>query len=312
MALPARATVLLFLKGMAMGAADSVPGVSGGTIAFIANIYDELLASIRAVNPATLRLLLSAGPRAAFEAVNGRFLLTLGLGLLTALLVSANLVLWLLTHAFSYLMCFFCGLILASVLYVGQQIPRWTPARVLLLLAGLLFSVSLALLPPLTGSDSLFFYFCSGALAICAMILPGISGAFILLLLGAYEPVLSALTSLQWSVIVVFAAGCASGLLGFSRLLYWLLQEYRAATLAGLLGILAGSLSSLWPWRREVVDTVGQTRVEYLLPQSVDVVSGEPLSWVLALLLLAGGFLLVWGLERLGSKSGAKSNSSGA
>lgn len=308
---PSRSPVLLFLKGMAMGAADSVPGVSGGTIALIANIYDELLASIRAIHPGTVRLLFKQGPKAAFEAINGRFLLTLGLGVLSALVFSANLVLWLLEHSFTYLMCFFCGLILASVLYVAQQIPRWDPLKVLLLLAGAAFSVGLAVLPPWAGMDNLLFYFCCGAVAICAMILPGISGAFILLLLGAYQPVLSALTTLDWPIVLVFCAGCLSGILGFSRLLYWLLQQHRATTLAGLLGILAGSLSSIWPWRRAAADTAGQSMVEYLPAQAADVITGAPISPLLAVVLLLAGFLLVWGLERVGSKFEVKSSSSG-
>jgi putative membrane protein len=311
MQLPSRETLLLFLKGMAMGAADSVPGVSGGTIALIANIYDELLGSIRSINLTALRLLFTAGPLAAFKAINGRFLLTLGLGVLGALLLSANLVLWLLEHAFTYIMCFFNGLILASVLYVAGQVPRWTAGRLLWLLLGLLFGIGLALLPPLSGFDSLLFYFFCGALAICAMILPGISGSFVLLLLGAYEPVLTALTAFDWSVIVVFAAGCGCGLLSFSHVLHWLLQQHRAPTLAGLLGILAGSLYSIWPWRREAVDAAGQLQLEYLPLQAADAVSGEPVSLLLAGLLVIAGFLLVWGLERAGSKSGAKSTSSG-
>lgn len=310
MAGPSRKSLLLFLKGMAMGAADSVPGVSGGTIAFIANVYDELLASIRSINPATLRLLFTQGPLAAFAAINGAFLLTLGLGILLALLLSANLVLWLLANQFSYLMCFFTGLILASVWYVGHQIPRWDLGKLVLVLLGLLFSIGIAVLPRFSGMDSLPFYFFSGAIAICAMILPGISGAFILLLLGAYEPVLQALITLDWPIVLVFSSGCLIGLLSFSHLLYWLLQQHRANTLAGLLGILAGSLYTLWPWRHEITDAEGVSRYVNGLPQAADVLTGRPLSLLLALALLLLGFLLVWGLEQVGAKSGAKSSSS--
>jgi putative membrane protein len=310
MVFESRQTLVLFLKGMAMGVADSVPGVSGGTIAFITNVYDELLASIHAINPGTLRLLSTQGPRAAFTAINGVFLLTLGLGILSALLLSANLVLWLLEHHYTYLMCFFSGLILASVWYLAQQVPRWDLRKALLLLLGLGFSVGIALLPRFHGVDSLPFYFFSGAIAICAMILPGISGAFILLLLGAYEPVLEALTGLDWPVVLVFAAGCLTGLLSFSRLLYWLLLRHRSATLAGLLGILAGSLYTLWPWRREVLDLAGQGHAVYELPQAVDLLTGAPLSPWLAGALLLAGFFLVFGLELTGGKSGVKSSSS--
>lgn len=298
---------IIFLKGMAMGAADSVPGVSGGTIAFITNIYDELLASIKAINPTTLMILFRQGPRAAWQAVNGRFLFTLGLGILSALLISANGVVWLLANHYTYLMCFFSGLILASVWFVGSQIQDWKALQVGMLLLGLLFSIALALLPAVTGMDNLLYYFMCGAVAICAMLLPGISGAFILLLLGAYGPVLLALKSLHWPVILVFASGCLAGLLSFSRFLHWLLNNHRSTTLAGLLGVLAGSLGLLWPWRLQVGTGA---EFKYALPGAFDAVSGQGISLLLALLLVLGGIILVWGLDQLGRKSRAKSNSS--
>jgi len=312
----ARGRVLLFLKGMAMGAADSVPGVSGGTIAFIANIYDELLGSIMAVNTTTARVLFSRGFKAAWLAVNGEFLLILACGLLASLVLFANIVLYLLAEHYAVLMSFFIGLILASIWYVHRQIPAWTLPRTLLLLAGTAASVLLALVPPFQGVDNLLYYFLCGAVAICAMILPGISGAFVLLLLGAYENVLRALTGMDWPVILVFAAGCATGLLSFARLLFWLLRDFRAPTLALLLGVLAGSLYNLWPWRElEVSNTAG-------LPQYYNI---SPLQWMaeqggaallFCLLLAVAGFLLVWSLETVVGnpglgKSGSKSNSSG-
>lgn len=311
-----RQQLLLFLKGMAMGAADSIPGVSGGTIAFIANIYDELLASIRAVNLHSAALLWQEGPRAAWTAINGNFLLVLGLGILSALVLSANLVVWLLEQQYSYLMCFFNGLILASLPYVALRMPGFRVGYLLLFGLGIAVSVSLSLLPQLPGSSSLLYFFFCGALAICAMILPGISGAFILLLLGAYEPVLNALTSLEWPVILVFASGCLIGLLSFSRFLYWLLHRARAATLAFLLGVLAGSLHALWPWRRALPDsTAGDSHAmlyyENLAPMAVDVHSGAALSWWAMFLLVLGGIVLVVALEWAGSKFKAKSSSSG-
>lgn len=313
----ARQQLLLFLKGMAMGAADSIPGVSGGTIAFIANIYDELLASIRAVNLHSAKLLWQQGPGAAWSAINGNFLLVLGVGIVGALAASANIVVWLLEQHYSYLMCFFNGLILASLPFVAARMSCFKPWYLLLFGLGIAMSVSLSLLPQLPGSAQLGYYFLCGALAICAMILPGISGAFILLLLGAYEPVLAALTSLDWPVILVFVSGCLVGLLSFSRLLYWLLQRARAATLAFLLGVLAGSLHALWPWR-QVVPGVADNhnvhallRYENLAPMATDVHTGDALSWWGIVLLLLAGMLLVAALEWAGSKFKAKSSSSG-
>jgi len=304
-----RGRIKLFLKGLAMGAADSVPGVSGGTIAFITNIYDELLASILAINRDSARLLVTRGFRSAWLAINGEFLLVLGCGILLALILFANIVLYLLAEYFAGLMAFFAGLISASVWYVYRQIPAWTLLRKLLLLVGISCSVMLALVPPFQGVDNLFYYFLCGAVAICAMILPGISGAFVLLLLGAYENVLRALTSLDWPVILVFAAGCATGLLSFARVLFWLLRTQRAATLALLLGVLAGSLYNLWPWREQLVAGAG---LQYR--------NISPLQWAaeqgggalaICLLLAVAGFTLVWSFETLLGKSGSKSTSSG-
>ncbi|HHX82280.1 MAG TPA: DUF368 domain-containing protein, partial [Pseudomonadaceae bacterium] len=296
-----RQHLLLFLKGMAMGAADSIPGVSGGTIAFITNIYDELLASIRAVSFATARVLWAEGPRAAWTALNGNFLLVLGLGVVLALLASANLVVWLLEQHYTYLMCFFNGLVLASLPFVLARAPRMHSWHALLFLVGVLFSAGLAYLPQLAGPNHLLYYFFCGAVAICAMILPGISGAFILLLLGAYEPVLTALTEFEWSVILIFVSGCVCGLLAFSHLLHWLLNRARAATLACLLGVLAGSVVALWPWRAAVpldsaLAALDHRAVSYrnLAPAAVDVRSGVELSWwALGLLPVAGALSVV-------------------
>lgn len=308
----ARRRVLLFLKGMAIGAADSVPGVSGGTIAFITHIYDDLLAAILALTPANLRLLSSQGVASAWRALHGEFLVTLGSGVLLALLLSANLVVYLLESQYSYLMFFFNGLIIASLWCVVPQVAEWTGTRLLLLLAGTAFSVGIALLPSAEGSDNLLYYFLCGAVAICAMLLPGISGAFILLLFGAYESVLQALTTFNLQVIGVFAAGCLCGVLSVARLLSWLLGNRRQATLAVLIGILAGSLYSLWPWRQPLGETGGNTLVRQvnLPPALTDILTGQPLSPLLCALLALGACVLVVSLEMLTRKSGVKSNSS--
>jgi putative membrane protein len=310
--------LLLFLKGMCMGAADAVPGVSGGTIALIANIYDELLAAIVAVNPGTARLLITRGLRAAWVAINGEFLVILLSGILVSLVSLAKLVLYLLETHHAELMSFFVGLVLASLWYVNRQLSAWTLAQGLLLGLGLLLSVALAVLPPFQGVDSPLYYFFCGALAICAMILPGISGAFILLLLGAYETVLRGLISLDLPLILVFLAGCVTGLLSFARLLSWLLRHYRPQTLALLLGVLAGSIYKLWPWRLPAEESGVSATVTATVPAYVNI---SPWSWaaeqgggmlLICLLLALIGFLLVWSLETLGDKYGTKSTSSGS
>jgi putative membrane protein len=302
-----RQALLLYLKGMAMGAADSVPGVSGGTIAFISGIYDELLASIQAFDLSLPGMLLQKkGFRRAWQHVNGTFLLVLGGGILTSLVLFAGLVGQMLETRYSYLMCFFTGLITASIYYVGRHVRTWTAREVLLLVSGAALSILLSVITPFAGLDNALYFFCCGAVAICAMILPGISGAFILLLLGAYTPVLAAVHNLDFGILAVFISGCACGLLCFTRFLTWMLRAHRMPTLATLLGVLAGSLYTLWPWRPPA-GTVSDPGQDTML---TDVLTGAPLTLWLCVALAAFGFLLVFTLEHLGSKSKGKSNSS--
>ncbi|HBN14669.1 DUF368 domain-containing protein [Pseudohongiella sp. SYSU M77423] len=252
----ARARLSVFLKGMAMGVADAVPGVSGGTIAVITGIYEQLVNALRRCNPVALSLLWKQGPRALWTHIDGAFLLSLGLGILGSLLLMANLVLYLLEHHFMLVMAFFMGLVLASSWLLNKQVGMWSMIKVLLFCLGFAVTGLTALLNPAAGSDSLVYIFFSGLIAICAMILPGISGAFILLLLGVYEYVLDALRDFNLPVIAVFAAGCAIGLLSFSHVLSLTFYYYREQTYAVLTGMLAASLIVLWPGN-ELVASAG-------------------------------------------------------
>lgn len=242
---PAR--LLLFFKGMAMGAADTVPGVSGGTIAFVTNIYEELVFSIQSCNFHALRILFSQGPGAAWRQINGAFLLTLLLGILCAAFLLANIVSYLLEIYEPFVMAFFTGLILASSLFLRKQVHGWTLDKILLLGLGILLALLMNFLPRYEQQPGLLFIFFSGAIAICAMILPGISGAFILVLLGSYESILQAVRNFDMGVLLLFIAGCASGLIAFSNILAYLLRHFHEQTLAFLLGILLGSLYTIWP-----------------------------------------------------------------
>lgn len=239
--------LMLFFKGMAMGAADTVPGVSGGTIAFITNIYEELIFSIQACNLKALQLLHKEGLKAFWKYVNGNFLLTLFFGIFIAAIILANFVGMLLENYEYLVMAFFVGLILASSLFLRKQISNWSWQKYLLLSGGVLLAVVLNFLPERQGDISLLFVFFSAALAICAMILPGISGAFILVLLGAYESILEAVRSLEVLTLLVFIIGCIAGLISFSNLLAYLLRHCREQVLAFLLGVLLGSLYTIWP-----------------------------------------------------------------
>ena len=238
---------MLFLKGMAMGAADIVPGVSGGTIAFITNIYEELIFSIQACNLKALQLLFKEGAKSFWKHINGDFLLTLFLGIIFATIILANFVGFLL-ESFEYLiMAFFVGLVLASSLFLRNQIQHWNWQKYLLLLAGAVLAVVLNFIPEREDQLNLVYVFFSAALAICAMILPGISGAFILVILGTYEGILEAVRNFDLVVLVVFGSGCIGGLISFSHILAYCLKHWRDEVLVFLLGILLGSLYTIWP-----------------------------------------------------------------
>lgn len=259
----------LGLRGMAMGAADLVPGVSGGTVAFIAGIYEELLTTIGGLGIGTLRTLFREGPVATWRQYNLGFLAALAAGIGTSVLLLAGLLHHLLEAEPVLLWAFFFGLVAASVpMMLGALDPGSGKSPVALGLLGLGAGIAwwLTGLPPLVQGDAPWFLFLSGAIAICAMILPGISGSFILVLLGAYSAVIGALKGLDLLRIAAFAGGALSGLLGFSKGLGWVFREHRAWALALLSGFLLGSLRKLWPWKENlsVLYTHSDGRPEYL------------------------------------------------
>ena len=298
----------MFLRGMMMGAADIVPGVSGGTIAFITGIYDTLLGSIRAVDLVFLRKLFALDIRDAWEHVNGGFLLALLLGIATSIFSLARLISWVLENHPVPLWAFFFGLILASALVLLRQVETWTAPRLLCLLVGVAVALSIALSPMMSLDVGLAGVFLSGFLAICAMILPGISGSFILLLLGKYEFVISAVNTRDIPSLMLIAIGAVIGLVTLAQLLAWLFKHYHDVTIAVLIGFMAGSLRKIWPWK-EVVETAIDRHGEevpivlntVLPPMSV---SGAYNTEILAALAIAAvGFGVVLLLERIGSRT---------
>ena len=246
-----RGKLMLYLKGVAMGLGDSVPGISGGTIAVITKIYDQLVFSIRAVDLTACSLLFAGQFKALWQHINGTFLLILATGILSGLLISASTVLFLLENYFAPLMAFFIGMVLTSSWLLHNEFFINTWRNVLVLILGLLLALSIGFISPRSAELSLLYVFLSGAIAISAMILPGLSGAFILLLLGVYEFILNALISFDLPYIVVFILGCAVGLIAFSRLLSWLLRVHHQLSYAFITGMLLGSVSALWPWQRD-------------------------------------------------------------
>jgi putative membrane protein len=237
------------LRGVAMGAADVVPGVSGGTIAIIGGIYEELVDSIRSVNLTAARRLFREGFASFWNSINGNFLLALGVGIGASIVSLARLLHHLLETQPVLVWSFFFGLVLASALFVGRRIALWTTGKVTLLALGAAASYLITVLSPAEANTASWFVFVSGAVAICAMILPGISGSFILVLLGMYKHVLAAVSEFNMTVLLVFAAGAATGLMAFSNLLSWLLHRYHDLTLAALIGVMIGSLNKVWPWK---------------------------------------------------------------
>ncbi|OOE48574.1 DUF368 domain-containing protein [Salinivibrio kushneri] len=302
--------VSTYLKGMAMGAADVVPGVSGGTIAFITGIYTQLLESIRRITPHLFTLWHKEGFKAVWHHINGTFLCVLLAGILTSIASLAKGISWMLTHHPIPLWSFFFGLIIASALHIAKQLPapRIRPKTVLAALLGIGFAywITIANLLQLTASPLTVFL--AGAIAICAMILPGISGSFILLLLGMYSPILDAVHQTQFGLLGLFAVGAVTGLLTFSHLLSWLLRRYYALTLAFLTGLMLGTLGKIWPWKHTLTWRTNSSGEQVplmqdnLLPGAYEAIVGHPAQVSLAIIAMIGGFVLVLLLERFSPK----------
>ena len=289
--------IIIFLKGLAMGAADVVPGVSGGTIAFISGIYEELLDAINSININTLKILKNKGFKAAYRSINGNFLFALLLGIGISILSLAKLIKWLLENEPILLWSFFFGLVLASVFYVGKQIRNWNTLKILMLIIGTTLGYYITILPAMaTHETPAWFLFISGALAICAMILPGISGSFILLLLGAYKPVIEALDQRDIKTLLIVGIGAIVGLLTFSRLLKWLFDKYKYVTLAVLTGFIAGSLNKIWPWKQVIESEIIHGKLKVLQEESVLPFNyeGDPnLLWAVIFAIIGFGVILL-------------------
>ncbi|MGD9662208.1 MAG: DUF368 domain-containing protein [Porticoccaceae bacterium] len=290
---------LLFIKGIAMGAADVVPGVSGGTIAFISGIYDELIDSLKAINPGALKVLCREGVTPFWRAINGNFLVVLFAGIFTSILSLAQLVRYLLEHQPLLIWSFFFGLIVASIIYVVRQQRCWRFVQILGLMSGTGLALAAAFSPPMAVHISPLTVFFSGMLAICAMILPGISGSFILLLLGVYPVMIEAVAEANVVLLSSFIAGAVIGLVAFSHILSWLLHHHRATTLSVLIGFLVGSLPVVWPWKIELSLAGAGASRQLLLPGDYGSAVGSP-RMLECLGLMAVGLVLVLALELAG------------
>ena len=295
--------VQLFLKGMAMGAADVVPGVSGGTIAFITGIYEELIGSISNINKHTLTLLFKGEFRELWRSVNGTFLIVLFGGIFTSILTLASVLTYSLEHHPILTWSFFFGLVAASVWMMGGTVRQWSLRAVAAFAAGTLIAYAVTEMSVQSGSEAPWYLVMSGALAICAMILPGISGSFILLLLGSYATVLSAVANRELWTIAYVGIGAVAGLLLFSKALKFIFERYYNITIALLSGFLLGSLNKLWPWKEVLESFVKHpgTSKEKVVALSVQNLPPNE-QWPWALLFATFGALLVLGLEFAGKK----------
>ncbi|KFZ37039.1 membrane protein [Shewanella mangrovi] len=296
--------LLTYLKGLAMGAADVVPGVSGGTIAFITGIYDTLLESIRRVNPTLWKRYREQGFKAVLAHINASFLLSLFAGIITSILTLAKLISWLLVEHPIPVWSFFFGLIIISVVHMLKQVRGGVSlVRLLLFAIGVLIAWGITVVSPVNIEATYVNVFFGGAIAICAMILPGISGSFILLLLGLYPAVLAAAKNLQLDILACFAVGAVSGILCFSHLLSMLLRRFKDATLIFLTGLMVGTLGKIWPWKQTLTwreNSHGEQvplLQQNLSPMAYEHATGQSHQLWLALIYACSAILLVLALE---------------
>jgi putative membrane protein len=310
--------ITVAVKGMLMGAADVVPGVSGGTIAFITGIYEELIKTIDSLDFQMLRDLFKVGFKNTFLTYNLGFLVALLTGIAISILSLSKLLTYLL-HSFPVLLwSFFLGLVLASVLYIGKQISKWNAAVIIAIAIGTIISYYITIAAPLGSPDNWWYLLFSGFIAIIAMILPGVSGAFLLLLLGSYKTILGSISGLleaivegNWSQawdyfinLFLFAIGCIIGIKVFSKILTWLFENQKNLTLALLTGFMIGSLNKLWPWKEILsyrIDSHGE-KVPFL-EKSISPFDfkGEP-QILYVVLLTVTGFLLILILDKWANK----------
>lgn len=303
----------LILKGGGMGAADVIPGVSGGTIAFMTGIFEELVASINSVDGTAMKLLLKGNILAFWKHINGNFLAAVGTGILLSVISLARLMQYLLANNPIETWAFFFGLIVASSIFILRGIKNWDLLSVVMTILGIILGVTVCTLSPTETTNELWFIFLSGAIAICAMILPGISGSFILLILGKYEYIMGVISGLtagdlahNLPIIGVFGAGAACGIIAFSKFLHWLLGRFHKQTLLVMAGFIIGSLVKVWPWSN--MEAIKASQFPLLPEEALALIpnSQVDMHYTGAIIFALVGFFLVTGLELLSKAFGKK------
>ena len=291
-----------------MGAANVIPGVSGGTIALVTGIYEEFIHSLKSIDTKAIKLLLTFKFKELFQHVNAPFLLAILIGVAVSILSLAKVLEWLLTQQEVLTMAFFFGLILASVYLIGKTIKHWNWKTILSFLIGAAIAIAIAFLNPGQENTSWWYLIIFGIVAISSMILPGLSGSFILLIMGNYLLVLSAIGNFDFKLLIPFAVGCLIGLVAFSNLLSWVFKHYKEITLALLTGFILGSLVIIWPWKetKYLTDAAGELIYKdgsQLIPAGYNWLAPKMNSqFAIALALAVLGYISVWGIEKLGEK----------
>lgn len=296
--------ISLFFKGMAMGAANVIPGVSGGTIALITGIFERLIHAIKSFNLVAIKLLFTARIKEFIEYIDLYFLLAIFSGVAASIISVAKLFDYLFEHYPVYIWAFFFGLILASVLFVGRTVSKWSISVILSFIIGSIAALSITQLSPATENDGFFYLIICGVVAICSMILPGLSGSFVLILMGNYQLVMiDAVNELRFDILFPVIIGSVGGLLGFSYILSWVFKKFRNQTISTLTGFILGSLGIIWPWKNELVQTFGTKEkvmgYVYYLPE-------WNLELLISVILIILGFISIWTMEVQAKKSNSK------
>jgi len=296
--------IILAIKGFLMGAANVIPGVSGGTMALILGIYEELINAIRSINLKFLRLITNFNIKEALLSVSWHFLVPVGLGILLATFSLAGVLGWLLDSYPVIVWSFFFGLILSSVITVSRVLKKWRIPTIVAIAFGTIAAYFLFGVIPVATPNAPWFIFASGFIAICAMILPGISGAYILVLLGKYRYILEALNNKDFFTLFIIGAGALTGLISFAQILGWLLKKYHDLTMAILIGLMLGSLRKIWPWKETITTFIDSHGKEIPSLQSNIIPSSFTIEVGLALLFMFIGILVLWGLDLWAHKNG--------
>jgi len=280
-----------------MGAANVIPGVSGGTMALILGIYEELINAIRSINLKFARSITHFKIKEALSSVSWPFLVPIGLGVLLATFSLAEVLSWLLERYPVIVWSFFFGLILSSVITVSKVIKHWRISTIVAVAVGTIIAYGLFGVIPVSTPNAAWFIFVSGCIAICAMILPGISGAYVLVLMGKYQYILEALNNKDFFTLFIISAGALVGLISFAQILGWLLKRYHDLTMAILIGLMCGSLRKIWPWKETLTTFIDRQGKEIPSLQSNIIPSSFTSEVFYALLFMLIGILLVWSLD---------------